>query len=136
MFILIVLQMSKIDKNTDIYIVNSYGKTKSFYNLCKHVYLGGSIINHGGQNPLEAARFGCKILHGPNVFNFTEIYKFLKINNISLKIYDQKTLSNTLLKLFSRNNSSANIKKRINNIGEKVLTKTYNEIFSTFKNEI
>ena len=127
---------NKIDKNTDIYIVNSYGKTKSFYNLCKHVYLGGSIINHGGQNPLEAARFGCKILHGPNVFNFTEIYKFLKINNISQKIYDQKTLSNALLKLFSRNNSSTNIKKRINNIGEKVLTKTYNEIFSTFRNEI
>ena len=49
----------------------------------------------------------------PNVFNFTEIYKFLKINNISLKIYDQKTLSNTLLKLFSRNNSSANIKKEL-----------------------
>ena len=55
---------SSINKKTDIYIVNSYGKTKSFYNNCKNVFLGGSIINHGGQNPLEAARFGCKILHG------------------------------------------------------------------------
>ena len=46
--------------------------------ICKTVFLGGSIIKHGGQNPLEAARYGCKILHGPNVWNFDEIYKLLK----------------------------------------------------------
>ena len=66
---------SKIDKNTDIYLVNSYGKTKSFYNTCK-CFLGGSLIKRGGQNPLEAARFGCNILHGKNISNFREIYKF------------------------------------------------------------
>jgi 3-deoxy-D-manno-octulosonic-acid transferase len=60
----------KIDKKIDIYIVNSYGKTKSFYSLCKNVFLGGSLINHGGQNPLEATRYGCNILHGPNIDNF------------------------------------------------------------------
>ena len=58
---------SSINKNTDIYLVNSYGKTKCFYNNCKTVFLGGSVINHGGQNPLEAVRFGCNILHGKNV---------------------------------------------------------------------
>jgi 3-deoxy-D-manno-octulosonic-acid transferase len=48
----------KIDKKIDIYIVNSYGKTKSFYSLCNNVFLGGSLISHGGQNPLEATRYG------------------------------------------------------------------------------
>ena len=51
---------------------------RNLYNFCKIVFLGGSLINRGGQNPLEAARFGCNILHGPNVGNFNEIYKFLK----------------------------------------------------------
>ena len=60
----------KIRNDTDVYIVNSYGKTKSFYNVCKNVFLGGSLVKHGGQNPLEATRFGCNILHGPNVSNF------------------------------------------------------------------
>ena len=69
---------SKINNDTDIYLVNSYGKTKSFYKNCKNVFLGGSIINHGGQNPLEAVRYGCNILHGPYVNNFREIYDFLK----------------------------------------------------------
>ena len=45
--------------------MNSYGATKSFYSICKNVFLGGSLINHGGQNPLEAARYGCNVLHGP-----------------------------------------------------------------------
>ena len=35
------------------------------------------MIKHGGQNPLEAARYGCRILHGPNIWNFNEIYKLL-----------------------------------------------------------
>ena len=51
--------------------------TKSFFNYCKNVFLGGSLIDHGGQNPLEAARYGCNILHGPHTYNFTEIYNFL-----------------------------------------------------------
>ena len=49
-------------------------------------FLGGSIIKRGGQNPLEAARFGAKILHGPNTDNFTDVYKLLKSLNISKKI--------------------------------------------------
>ena len=65
---------NKIRKNTDIYLVNSFGQTKSFFKICKTVFLGGSMIKHGGKNPLEAARFGCKILNGPNVWNFEEIF--------------------------------------------------------------
>ena len=56
---------NKIDKNAEILIIESYGQTKSFYSICKNVFLGGSLINHGGQNPLEATRFGCNIMHGP-----------------------------------------------------------------------
>ena len=43
---------NKIDKDTDIYLVNSFGQTKSFFKVCKTVFLGGSMIKHGGQNPL------------------------------------------------------------------------------------
>ena len=83
----------KIEFNTDIYLVNSYGKTKMFYNLCKNVFLGGSLIKHGGQNPLEATRFGCNIIHGPYIQNFTEIYSFLKKNKIAQKIVSQRKIN-------------------------------------------
>ena len=51
-----------------------------FYNLTNITFVGGSLIKHGGQNPLEATRFGCNILHGPNVDNFKEIFKFLNLD--------------------------------------------------------
>ena len=128
---------SSINKKTDIYIVNSYGKTKSFYNNCKNVFLGGSIINHGGQNPLEAARFGCKILHGKNVSNFTEIYDFLNKNKISHLVKSKLEFEKKLDTLLSNgNNSSKNIRHKINHIGKKILKDTQKEINFFLKNAI
>ncbi len=128
--------LSKVKKDTDVYIVNTYGKTKSFYTFCKNVFLGGSIINHGGQNPLEAARFGCYILHGPNVSNFKEVYKFLNENKISTKINGTKSMTKTLEKLFMNNKNSGQISKKINIIGKKILNTTYKKINLLLKNEI
>ncbi len=118
----------KINPNTDVYLVNSYGKTKSFYKLCKNVFLGGSFIEHGGQNPLEAVRYGCNIMHGPNISNFKEIYEFLKKKNMSNKVIDQKDLASVLYKTLKKKNRS---KKKIQNlhlVGVDILNKTYKEI--------
>ena len=118
----------KLSNETDIYLVNSYGKTKSFYSKIKNVYLGGSLISHGGQNPLEAARYNCNILHGPNVYNFKEIYGFLAKHKISSKITNINQAINSLDKLFSIKNNKKNIKNKIKTIGYKILNKNLNEI--------
>ena len=44
--------------------MDTFGETHKFHKIGATVYLGGSMINRGGQNPLEAARFGAQILHG------------------------------------------------------------------------
>ncbi len=119
---------SKINNDTDIYLVNSYGKTKSFYKNCKNVFLGGSIINHGGQNPLEAVRYGCNILHGPYVNNFREIYDFLKKRKLSSKINNYNQLIYSLNNNFLRNKKSNNKQGKLKLIGQKILEKTYKEI--------
>lgn len=115
----------EINLDTDIYIVNSYGMTKSFYSNCKIVFLGGSIIKHGGQNPLEAIRYNCKVLHGPNVSNFKEIYEFLNMKKISTKVINQKQLVNNLQKFFLKKTKLKNFRKEIKSIGNKILNKTY-----------
>ncbi len=121
-----------IPLNTDIYLVNAFGKTKSFYNSCNNVFLGGSIVNRGGQNPLEATRFGCNILHGPNIQNFNEIYKLLKNLKLSNKIQNENKMAILLEKLFKKNNktNSKNKIKKLRLIGKKILNKTYKEIIS------
>ena len=121
----------KIDPNTDIYLVNSYGKTKLFYKACKNIFLGGSLIMHGGQNPLEAARFGARILHGPNTDNFKDIYKLLKSYKISKKIHTYENLASSII--FKKNRI---LGKKIKKIGDKILKKTINELDQIINNEI
>ena len=118
----------KINKNTDIYIVNSYGKTKSFYKICKNVFLGGSLIKHGGQNPLEATRYGCNIMHGPSVENFNEIFQFLKKRKISYKIDTKFKMIKILNKMFMRKKNFNTAEKKLRTIGQKILNNTYNNI--------
>tara|TARA_B100000989_G_scaffold44704_1_gene28505 strand:- start:1438 stop:2691 length:1254 start_codon:yes stop_codon:yes gene_type:complete len=125
----------KISKDTDIFIVDSYGRSNSFYNHCKNVFLGGSIIDHGGQNPLEAARHGCKILHGPNVQNFEEIYKFLKKNRLSKEVNNQKELTHSLDLLLIKKTNTKMIQRKIGEIGQKILKRSYQEINLLLKNE-
>ena len=119
---------NKIDKNTDIYLVNSYGKTKSFFKVCKTVFLGGSLIKHGGQNPLEAARYGCKILHGPNISNFQEIYSLLNKYNVSNKVSNINEIVKNVDILFDNKTNSQKIENKIKNLGNKILNTTLKEV--------
>ena len=118
----------KISPKTDVYLVNSYGKTKLFYKECNNVFLGGSMINRGGQNPLEAVRYGCNIFHGPNVSNFKEIYRFLKSKNLSKKVNNYKNLANLLDLTFKNKTQPKKIKKNLYLIGKNILNKTYKEV--------
>ena len=78
-------------KHIDIYLVDTFGETNKFYNISASVFLGGSLVKRGGQNPLEPARFGAKILHGPNTENFKDVYNQLKSLNIKKNIYSKTT---------------------------------------------
>ena len=117
-----------INKETDILIVNEYGKTKHFFSIINNVFLGGSIINHGGQNPLEAARFGCNIYHGPNIQNFNEIYKFLNNQKISKKIITVNSLAKELIWNLSKKSNSKKLINKIYFLGEEVLNNTFKEL--------
>ena len=118
----------KIDSRTDIYLVNTFGETKLFLKICKIVFLGGSLIEHGGQNPLEAARIGCKVIHGPNISNFLEVYNLLNKNNISSKIKTIKQARSIIKKNLGIKFSSKKIIKKLNSIGNEVLFKNQKEI--------
>ena len=119
---------NKIKSDSEIIIVNSYGKTKSIYSVCKNVFLGGSLVHHGGQNPLEATRYGCNILHGPNVSNFKEIYKFLKMKKISYQTNNEAKTFDKLDQLLKRKKNSFKKQKQLSLIGKKILNLTIREI--------
>ena len=117
-------------RNVEIYIVDTFGETKKFHKIASSVFLGGSLIKRGGQNPLEAARYGANIFHGKNVDNFKDVYKLLK----SLKVSKITSSPNELASLitFKRKHYTA---IKLKNIGEKILKKTIKELENFIKNE-
>ena len=117
-------------KKTDIYIVDTFGETKKFHKIGCSVFIGGSVINRGGQNPLEAARFGAKILHGPNIDNFKDVYRSLQSLKISKKITTSKELASEIM--FKRNKKLGD---KIKKIGVKILKETINDLDELIKNE-
>lgn len=115
----------KISDNTDILIVDSYGETKKFFNISNIVFMGGSIVKHGGQNPIEPARFGLNIIHGPNVSNFKDIYDFFGANSITFKINTKNQLIRITKRLLAKKNkNNLNLKK----IGNIILKNTLKEL--------
>jgi 3-deoxy-D-manno-octulosonic-acid transferase len=59
---------------TDIYVADTLGELGLFYRLAPIVFMGGSMVERGGQNPIEAIKLGAAVVHGPHVFNFTDVY--------------------------------------------------------------
>jgi 3-deoxy-D-manno-octulosonic-acid transferase len=62
---------------TDIYVADTMGELGLFYRLSPIVFMGGSLVEHGGQNPIEAVKLGASVVHGPHVFNFSDFYEAL-----------------------------------------------------------
>ena len=130
-----IIKSSKkhINNKTDIFLVDSYGETKKFFQVSKIAFIGGSFVNHGGQNPIEPARYNLDILHGPNVNNFRDIYNLFNKKKIAYKIKNLEQLIYYTKKLFNRNyNRKIDLKK----IGNSVLKKSVSEIKNILNHEI
>ena len=127
--------------NKEIIIINSFGILSNYFKYAKSVFIGKSTIkrleNVGGQNPIDAAKLGCKIYHGPYVYNFKEVYEILKKIQISEKIENTKELSDNLIKdLEDHRKDNKKISVLINNLGQKTLADTMNKINNFLFNEI
>ena len=130
-----------IKDDREIIIINSFGVLQNYFKYAKSVFIGKSTIeklkNVGGQNPIEAAKLGCKIYHGPYVYNFKDIYEILRENNISKKIDDYSELSdNLIVDLETFHKEDNKISDLINNLGHKTFTDTMKNINNFLFNEI
>ncbi len=81
------------DRACDIYVADTMGELGLFYRLTPIVFMGKSLVPHGGQNPIEAAKLGATILHGPHVHNFASVYEALDEAGGAREITDSRTLA-------------------------------------------
>ena len=123
----------KIKPEKEIIIINSYGVISNYLSFCKSVFIGKSMSKElrlvGGQSPVEAAKLGCKIYHGPFIYNFKEIYELLNKHNISQQIISENELAKKIsIDLDNKDKANINQIDFINNLGKEILNNTFNEL--------
>jgi 3-deoxy-D-manno-octulosonic-acid transferase len=87
------------DRGTHIYVADTIGELGLFYRLAPIVFMGGSLIKHGGQNPIEPAKLDSAIMHGPFVHNFANIYSELNRQRGAATVTDGRSLATSLVRL-------------------------------------
>ena len=89
----------KIRNSTQVYIADTHGELNYLMAHCEFVIMGGSLVDHGGQNFLEAASYGKSIIVGPFMYNFIdETEEFLK-NNSMIMVKNSKSLKHVFERL-------------------------------------
>ena len=131
--VLLYDNFKEMNDDIDILLINRYGEALKFYQVSKCVFLGKSMVENlkkdSGQNPIEPARLGCTIFHGPNVNNFDEVYEFLKSLGIANKVTSSEELSQSLVEELKKDKEkNEDILKKIENYGSNTLNNVLREI--------
>jgi 3-deoxy-D-manno-octulosonic-acid transferase len=87
------------DASTDIYIADTIGELGLFYNLVPVAFVGGSLVPHGGQNPVEAIKLGAAVVSGPHWRNFADAYEELLASGGCVQVSAAADLATAVLLL-------------------------------------
>ena len=85
--------------DTQVFLADSMGELLLFWGMADIAFVGGSLIERGGHNPLEPAAFGLPVLSGPHVFNFKAIYQLLEQREAVLITNNPQELATRVLEL-------------------------------------
>jgi 3-deoxy-D-manno-octulosonic-acid transferase len=95
---------------SDVYIADTIGELGTFYSLAPVAFIGGSLVDRGGQNPIEAIRHGAAVLTGPSWYNFTDSYRALLRHNGVIEVRSADDLAAATVRLLSDAGELARVK--------------------------
>ncbi len=101
-----------IRPETQIYLADTLGELGLFYKLAPLSFIGGSLVRHGGQNPIEAIKLGSGILSGPHTFNFAETFSVLQRYEGYRLVTNPDELAAALKRLFENPQEAEEMKVR------------------------
>ena len=79
--------------------------------LANFIFVGGSLVNHGGQNPIEAASLGKTIIHGPNIMNFADVYEILSHMKLTYLVNNERQLKIYIDDKYKKSNDSVSVSR-------------------------
>ena len=121
-----ISQNNEVSNFNGIVIVDQFGLADDIFEKVKTVFMGGSLFNHGGQNPIEPLRYGCKIITGKYIDNFTEIYEDLVTKDLVEIVNNQDEFRDKLIEIFfkKRTTKDTELKFDFINFSDKVYNNT------------
>lgn len=90
---------SAVRPETDVVVLDTIGELGRFYSLATLVFIGGSLVPHGGHNILEPAAQGKPIIVGPHMFNFRDTYSLFSSRDACATVLDGDELAKKMLEL-------------------------------------
>ena len=94
-------ELARLDRETDVYLADTLGELGLFYSLCPVAFVGGSLSGVGGHNPIEPARLGCALVHGPDMRAFSEVAEDLSEPGGSWQVADADGLIRAIDRLLN-----------------------------------
>ena len=121
-----ISQNNEVSNFNGIVIVDQFGLADDIFDKVKTVFMGGSLFNHGGQNPIEPLRYGCKIITGKYIDNFSEIYEDLVTKDLVKIVNNQDEFRDKLIEIFfkKRTTKDTELKFDFVNFSDKVYNNT------------
>ena len=90
----------EIQSSTNVYIADTVGEMGTLYSLCPVSFIGGSLVERGGHNPIEAIRLNSVVLAGPSRFNFTDAYGELVAHGGVIEVRNGDDMAATVERLW------------------------------------
>ena len=94
---------ANIRAETAVYIADTMGEMGTWYSLSRAAFIGGSLVNKGGHNPVEAVQLNTFILHGPHIYNSEEKYDKLQEVGLCFQVSGEKDIVHQILRLQGSN---------------------------------
>jgi len=95
-------QIGQLDDNArrpDVLFVDTTGELRNFYSVAHIIFVGKSLFEHGGQNPIEPAMYGKAVIVGPNMENFPAVMEEFTRKEAVLQVEDQQALGQIIAQL-------------------------------------
>lgn len=122
---------AQINSDMEVYIADTLGELGIFYRLCNVAFVGGGVTPKGGHNPLEPARLGVAILHGPHTFNFVETYKDMRDVGGAALVRNDRELATAVRRLLADEKTRDAMSKAARSAAEANAEKVLSDICDT-----
>lgn len=103
---------------TAVHVADTLGELGLFYSAAELALVGGSLVRHGGQNPLEPARLGCPIVIGPHSWNFAAIMARLRAAEAAVELADAGQLTDAVDRLLGDPSGRAALAERAREVAQ------------------